>query len=156
MKDKVPPQNQNYGLLTWFPFLFINILISSSVSVTQICWKKFFVFWKHELMQRNTAMENFHWWWNQFSKRYCGVCNASRRESKTVISHNIWKHQVLPDRGLDLSLKKVIFLMKTKLNILSFPLSLFFFFLLHGEKICICLCVHVLMCEREREKEEKG
>lgn len=43
------------------------------------------------------------------------MCNACKRESHPIISRDTWSFLVLLDRGLELSLKKVIFLMKTGL-----------------------------------------
>lgn len=153
MKDKAPPRNQYWAPLTWFPPLFTNVLTSSSVFLTIICWRKFFTFWKHEFMQRNMAMDSFYWWWPRSSKRHCGVCNASKGESKTIISHDTWNHLVLLGRGLELGLKKVIFLMKTGLDRLPFP----FPFLTSWWKkfLCVCACVCVFVCERERKGGKK-
>lgn len=76
------------------------------------------------------------------------MCNASKGESKTIISHYTWNHLVLLGRGLELGLK-IIFLMKTGLDMLPFP----FPFLTSWEKmvLCICACAYVFVCEKKRK-----
>lgn len=117
-------------------------------------WEQVALLWNCELMHRNMAIDSFYWSWNQSSASTV-ICAMPVKKSKTAICHNKWKRPVMLGRGLELSLKRVIFLMRNKLNILPFPFPFFFYLMGEIKFVYILMCTSAWVWDKEKEKRAK-